>query len=87
MFDSIVRVFEGGYCKSSKGTNSREGGEQNRCVLTFQDVKRITKGCRSVAQFIEMVDDKNAIIQISDSSSMYSPVLEYPFSPSLPLEP
>ena len=29
----------------------------------IKDVKRITKGCRSVAQFIEMVEDNYAVVQ------------------------
>ncbi|KAK8819770.1 hypothetical protein WA556_002757 [Blastocystis sp. ATCC 50177/Nand II] len=44
-------------------------------VHAKEDVKRITKGCRNIAQFIEMVDDNYAIIQVGDSASMYAPVL------------
>ncbi|KAK8796556.1 hypothetical protein WA538_005763 [Blastocystis sp. DL] len=40
-----------------------------------EDVKRITKGCRSVAQFIEMVEDDYAVVQMGESSSVYSAVL------------
>ncbi|KNB45720.1 26S proteasome regulatory subunit YAVVQLGESSSVYSAVLRYWLSMILIYSTLNKDLMKSGCSVCVHPR [Blastocystis sp. subtype 4] len=42
-----------------------------------EDVKRITKGCRSVAQFIEMVEDNYAVVQLGESSSVYSAVLRY----------
>ena len=42
-----------------------------------KDVKRITKGCRSVAQFIEMVEDNYAVVQLGESSSVYSAVLRY----------
>jgi len=43
----------------------------------IKDVKRITKGCRSVAQFIEMVEDNYAVVQLGESSSVYSAVLRY----------
>ena len=46
-------------------------------------MKRITKGCRNIAQFIEMVDDNYAIIQVGDSASMYAPVLASAFPYSL----
>ena len=46
-------------------------------------MKRITKGCRNIAQFIEMVDDNYAIIQVGDSASTYAPVLASAFPYSL----
>lgn len=73
----VVSLFEGRYNQSAQGTGPCQ---RSTCALGIshkKDVKRITKGCRNIAQFIEMVDDNYAIIQVGDSVSMYAPVLAF----------
>ena len=44
-----------------------------------QDVKRITKGHKTIAQFVEMVGDDYAILQVGEFTTVYAAVLKQDF--------